>query len=631
MSDLAGARPLEHKQPHTLTIAGVVVPCPRDPAENIRHRKWLWDQADAEPETWIPHLRGLCSQRSADSLIYWVNLFARTYVLQEIMPDGTERPLKGEASHQEFITYPYQDELLREMFDGIVHGHDMAVDKTRKMGLSWLILTTFHWFWQFQPDVHFLEVSRKEDLVDKPDDPDSLFWKHDYLLKHQPRWLRPRFTRRTLSLVNDDNGSSIMGSSTTGDVGHGGRKTAMLLDEMARMREAKKAWEGAGQMTSCRIGNSTPHGPGFWADLVRSGKVRVLRAPFYDHPLFGRGRYVKTENGKRIISSPWRDAHVARAVSRREVAEGIDMDHMGAGYVFFDHDQLERHIASSCRPPLYTGGIRFVGSGDRVVHLRKRGQEIEFDADAPDPAWKLWTELEFDRSWGKDGGWRPPQARTYVFGIDVAYGTTASNSVICVKEVETGEQVGEFASATVDPVELAMLAMEAGYWFGGAGGQAFIAWESNGGGGQNVTRKMREFGYPWLYSFVDARKRAEEITDTLGWASNPERKADALGVFRGALARDEFTPRSDMLMHEAKQYIWFETGGGVGPAQLEQESSAAEATHGDRVIAAMLAELASKQARRTKPKDRPPPPSSMAERMEAAKRERTQKRVGRRV
>lgn len=632
--ELPGARPLEHPTPHVLTVAGVTVPCPRDQIENLKHRQWLRDQVVADPQRWIPHLRALCGHNSPEGLIYWINIFGWTYALQKVMPDGSERPLIGDECHQPFVTYPYQDDLLRSLHAGITGGSDLGVDKTRKMGLSWLILTTFHWFWMFQRETQFLEISRNENLVDKPDDPDSLFWKHDYQLARQPKWLLPRFTRRHMSLVNERTGATIMGASTTGDAGHGGRKTAVLLDEMGRMRQAKQVWEGAGQMTSCRIGNSTPHGPGFWADLVHSGKVKVLRAPFYDHPVFGRGRYIKDEGGKKIVSSPWRDRHVDRAVSKREIAEGIDMDHMGAGFVFFDHDQLARHLAASAMEPLYVGDIRFTGAGDRSLHLKgKRSQrhEIDFDADAPDRPWQLWTELEYDDSWGPGGGWRPPQNRTYVFGVDIAYGTTASNSAICVKCVETNEQVAEFASATVDPVELAMRIMEAGYWFGGRHNCAYAAWEANGGGGQNVTRKLREFGYPWMYSMTDARKRTEKQTDTLGWHSNPERKPDMLGIFRGGLARDEFIPRSSMMLGECKQYIWFETGGGVGPAQLESESAAAEATHGDRVIAAGICHMASLTVRRSRPPEREAPPGSFAERFQAAEKAKGKKTVGRRV
>jgi hypothetical protein len=622
---LRGARSLDHPADYGVTIAGVRIPIPKNPVRNLEKRAALLALAEADTEM-RAEIRALCSQPCAASMLFWINLFADTYVLQEVDATGHERSITDGSNNAPFITYPYQDEILSELYDGIANGHDIAVHKTRKMGLSWLILTCFHWFWQFIPGSNFMEVSRKEDLVDNPGDPDSLFWKHDYLNRRQPSWLLPRIRRTDLKLVNLSLGSTIIGQSTTGDVGHGGRKTAVLFDEIARMRDAKLAWEGASQMTACRIGNSTPHGPGFFMDIVTSGKLKVLRAPFYDHPIFGRGRYIKAEEGKHKISSPWRDKAVAKAVSKREIAENIDMDFMGAGFVFFDLDQLDRHEAANCYEPEYVGDIRYVGDKDRQLNLRKAKEAIMFDADAPFTPWSLWVDLLPDQH---TGIYRPPQDRTYIFGIDIAYGLQAANSTIIVKDFDTGEQVGEYASATVDPIEFAFQAMEAGYWWGGVRGCAFMCWENNGGAGQNFTNTVRTFHYPWLYTTRDRTKRSVKNTKTLGWASNDVRKQDVLGLFRGALARDEFVPRSKATIGEARKYIWYETTKGsssVGPAYLEQESSAATATHGDRVIGAALAHYGGLYAFRSSPPERKPPPMSQAARIQAAQREKKSKR-----
>jgi len=43
-------------------------------------------------------------------------------------------------------------------------------------------------------------VSRVEDLVDKTDDPKSLFWKIDFIHKHLPKWLMPDFERQKMHL-----------------------------------------------------------------------------------------------------------------------------------------------------------------------------------------------------------------------------------------------------------------------------------------------------------------------------------------------------------------------------------------------------------------------------------------------
>jgi len=619
--ELRGARPLDHPADWSLDIGGVPIEVPKDPLANAEFRRELILSAEDDPEQQSA-CRAMCSQKSLASMLFWINTFAYTYILQEYDENGHERSITSGSNHVPFITYPYQDDILSDLFEGITQGHDIAVDKTRKMGLSWLILTAMHWFWQFVPGTHFAEFSRKEDLVDSPGDPDSLFWKHDYLIANQPAWMLPVFRRTDLKLVNKSMDCTIIGQSTTSDGGHGGRKTAVLFDEIARMRHAKLAWEGASQMTACRIANSTAHGPGFFASIVTSGKCKVLTAPFYDHPVFGRGRYVKREEGKDIVSSPWRDLAVSRAVSKREIAENIDRDHMGAGYVFFDADQIERHRAVNACAPDYIGHIRFVGEGDRDLNLRRKRTGFVFDPDAVERPWSLWLDLEED----EEGEWRPPQTKTYIFGIDVAYGLQAAESTIIVKELETGRQVGEFASSVVEPGEFGRQIMEAGHWFGGAHGCAFVCWEANGGGGQIVSNALRTFSYPWLYSMIDERRRDKKRQPLMGWHSNDERKPAMLGLWRGALARDEFIPRSRRLLDQARQYIFMENGS-VGPAHLEQESGAADKTHGDLVIGAGLAQYGSMYCFRCKPPIRKAPPFTFAWRGERKKANNTKDSV----
>jgi hypothetical protein len=41
--------------------------------------------------------------------------------------------------------------------------------------------------WHWWPSPSFLTVSRKEDLVNAPGDPDSAFWKLDFTHRHLPR------------------------------------------------------------------------------------------------------------------------------------------------------------------------------------------------------------------------------------------------------------------------------------------------------------------------------------------------------------------------------------------------------------------------------------------------------------
>ena len=102
----------------------------------------------------------------------------------------------------------------------------------------------------------------------------------------------PQLRRNKLKLINLENGSKIEGESTTDNIGRGGRRTSMLIDEFA-------AFEGGGydvlsataDNTNSRVFNSTPNGTGnaFYAQLQK-GTPR-LRFHWSRHPEKAEGLY----------------------------------------------------------------------------------------------------------------------------------------------------------------------------------------------------------------------------------------------------------------------------------------------------------------------------------------------------
>lgn len=605
-------RDLRHAADYSVDIPdgfGVTrIEIPKDREQNLEYRHALIAACDADDQLRAT-VMGFCQQLTVESLLFWVNTFAWTYV--QIQHTGTRiKAVTGAQADQPFVTWVCQDDALSTLHRCIVAEGDAAIKKARDMGLTWLILALFNKLWQFHDNMNFMVLSRKEDLVDKPGDPDCLFWKLRYMLSRQPPWLVPAFTSANMTLVNKDRTSTIIGSATTEEVGHGGRKTAALLDEMGRMRKAQGIWEGLASTTGCRIGNSTPHGPNFFHKIVTSPSVRQIVVPWWDHPDKGVGRYVWTDpkSGKKKIRSPWYDAQVERAVSRREIAENLDMDFMGSGYVFFDTDQIDRQRARAQETlPIYQGEINLEAAGNLDLALQEM-QPVGAWQDDDRGHWRLWCELEPDER----GVYRPNQNYTYVFGIDIAHGLGASNSVISVGCVETGEIVAEYASAEIEPADLARLAVAAGVWFGGARGMAFIEHEANGPGGTFSKYLVRKFRYPWYYRQRETGKSTEKRTPRVGWTSTPNTKPLLLGLFRAAMAKDEVIVYSEELLGEAEQYVFFETGAGVGPSSLEQESEAARATHGDRVIGGALCLDAMSQCHKADPPERVPPKFSAA-------------------
>jgi hypothetical protein len=219
----------------------------------------------------------------AESHLFWVNTFAWTY-----------NPKKA-ISHIPFVTYPFQDSFLDRLVTNVADGKDMFVEKSREMGVSWMVLSAFVWGWLY----HGWELrvgSRKRDYVDKAGDMDSLFEKMRYLIQRLPAWMLPKGfdpSRGTkynsmCKLNNPESSNSINGEATNPNFGRGGRCKAILYDEFAFWLCAEEAWKGGADTTSCRIAVSTVNGKGNkFSDLYHDLSLDIDRVTLHwrDHPL----------------------------------------------------------------------------------------------------------------------------------------------------------------------------------------------------------------------------------------------------------------------------------------------------------------------------------------------------------
>lgn len=149
------------------------------------------------------------------------------------------RPRPGEDAIKPFAPFAFQAELMQWFvrrtessapFDGFV-------SKARGLGASWIFAAAALWGFLFR-DWRGKLVSRKEDLVDKPGDLDSLFGKIDFMFDHLPDWMLPAGWRRDeyrkKLLINHPNGyNQIVGESTSTKTGRGGRAAYVIVDEAA--------------------------------------------------------------------------------------------------------------------------------------------------------------------------------------------------------------------------------------------------------------------------------------------------------------------------------------------------------------------------------------------------------------
>jgi hypothetical protein len=224
----------------------------------------------------------LCERfdNSAEGCIFFIENFGWTYNARMIN--------MGKSAHQPFFLYEYQKDSIRWLVEHIEGGRDGLVEKSRDMGVTWLMCWVFLWFWLFRDGINFLMGSYKEALVDNRSD-DSMFGRLDYAIDSLPKWLLPKgFSKKKhrvkLQLRNPANSNLISGDTMNPDFGRGSRKTAIFFDELGSWDFAKDAFESCGDVTNCRIVNSTPKGYNFYAKLRNSG-IDVLTLHWSLHPL----------------------------------------------------------------------------------------------------------------------------------------------------------------------------------------------------------------------------------------------------------------------------------------------------------------------------------------------------------
>lgn len=583
-------------------------------------------------------------------LLSWMNLCVWVY-----------EPRNAENRRRiPMITWDVQDEVAPKIWRAVKEQYELCTDKSRDMSASWLCLLAFDWFWHFEDDSLFTMASRVEDDVDRPGDPDSLFWKLDYSHRHEPSWLQPRGwerRRRHLHIENPENGSVIDGESSSAHVGRGGRRKAILLDEFAAAANALAILSSTRDNTNCRIFNSTPQGAGHFDDqkvlhgnafaaVRHSGLCEVITLHWSRHPTKGAGLYKGTpgkagEPGKLDIldkgylyprgyrfimdgkvRSPWYDKECATRGSMQEIAQNLDIDYLASGSMFFDSPVFARIRASgSLRPPDHRGDVRFEALTEQGAITGVRPQSLRWLPNARTGRLNLWCPLETDT-----GGVmvRPPQHTNYVAFCDIGLGNGASNSVMDIGDVMRREQVGQFVSSRMPPQEFATACVAIVQWLGGANGWPFLGWESNGPGEEFGPQVIR-LGYPYVYRKRQERQRSRPRTKDIGWRSTRADKRKLLGELRGALGRDEITVHCDSSIIECEQYINY-AGGGCGPSGLTEEPEGARATHGDRTIALAGMNLMLLEQGRVKMPAIVPPAGSFAARREAYMRKEREKK-----
>lgn len=212
-----------------------------------------------------------------------------------------------------FLLFEFQVDTIDQFLDCVMKGEKVFLEKSRQMGISWIVCAFALWGWLFR-DWKILFLSQKEDFVDKIGDMQSLFQKIRFMLQELPMWMlpvpnedrdNPNYTIRNwlttytprlriFKPIGFGTGS-ITGDSTSSNAGTGGTYKFVFLDEMAKMENAASINTAIQATTGCIIYNSTPLGKFNEYYKMRmlaiKGKIRHVRLHWSKHPMYSKQWY----------------------------------------------------------------------------------------------------------------------------------------------------------------------------------------------------------------------------------------------------------------------------------------------------------------------------------------------------
>lgn len=551
---------------------------------------------------------------------------------------GTE--MWAKSRNMPFILHAKQEEAVMTIKNAIDHGGDVAVNKSRKQGATFLICGTGLIYWLLVQGFQFLLGSRVEKLVDTSSEiingivagqEKSLFYKILYMLNTIPDYLKPQFRKSHLFLQNMDNGSSMAGEATDIGFGLGSRAPFIMVDEFAAIEPklADTIIRNLSDVGACCVFNSTQ---GYWAGahpydyLISSGRATVVNLWYWDNPMQNEGLYNTPAEGKIVITDldyykrtyPGKFDHVEVGVpfdvqtvagTYPFVADGgvsvygaprsvwIDEDFKRPGRTLRGIAQNMLGLAAGARDSFFD--LSLVDTlKEQAIEPEVRGdihydivegeiQDVTFTPGGTNSLLSWWGSLDPNR--------RPNQRHRYVVGCDISRGTGSSNSVAAILDVNQREIVGLLVTAHHRIEQFAELVVALCEWIGGTEPPLLI-WEKNGA--SEFRARIDELGY---YSrWKKPGKFGDEAEGWLSTSGPNGTKMRMLNQLDSALHEglrpnsqfDTVKLRDSNTINELSMYVFFDGRIDVGMISTQMDTSGAKAAHGDRVIAVGLAVLA---------------------------------------
>lgn len=427
---------------------------------------------------------------------------------------------RRDPKHLPFVLYDYQEDYLRWLEEAYLAREDTLTEKSRDMGVTWLIegLIFKHWLLDSGFTAHF--GSKTEDDVDRSEDPKSLFWKLRYFHRHLPYWLTPRsFDKRFhdmfMRFVNPESGSVITGESANPNFSRAGRYSVIFLDEFASQEYAEDIWMATADSSPCRMVVSTPQGTGnkFW-DLRFNSPIKISTLHWHIHPDKGKD-LKKDKKGK--YNSIWYESERSRR-SATDIAQELDINYLEAGNPFFSIEALNR--MAQVKPTLGN----FVIEENRVVFREHPLGKI-----------RLFIKRKKENQ--------------YVIGADASEGVPEGDfSAFCALDKKTNNTVLGYRGK-LKPDEFAYLIYLTSRYLN----NCMIACES-AGYGHGVNEALWNLGAN-LYKDIDTSEGSWKQKQKLGFSVNPRTRPTILAQLEAEIRNEATELRDIWLVNECKNFI----------------------------------------------------------------------------
>jgi hypothetical protein len=196
---------------------------------------------------------------------------------------------KGLPTIVPLLLFDKQKELVDFLLELIGDEESGLIEKSRDMGATWVSCAFSVWLWLFHPGAAIGWGSRKELLVDRIGDPDSIFEKMRMVIRYLPGFFMPKgFNPKDhlthMKCINPANDSTITGEA--GDnIGRGGRKLIYFKDESAHYERPELIESALGDNTNVQVDISSVNGAGNLFFKKRHSKMtRVFIMDWRDHP-----------------------------------------------------------------------------------------------------------------------------------------------------------------------------------------------------------------------------------------------------------------------------------------------------------------------------------------------------------